>query len=69
VVAVGFLLIETGFADEPLIRILVTTISSTLTAPITALVVSVLYFRLLEIEGQQAPAPPSVPQQPGDGIG
>jgi hypothetical protein len=65
----GFVLtaIAVSIADGPIIRIVFSALASTLTAPITALVAAVLYFRLRAIEG---PAPQaSVLEQPGDGQG
>jgi hypothetical protein len=63
--------IAASIADGPLLRIVFSALASTVTAPIEALVASVLYFRLLAIKGEPAqPAtPPSVPQQPGDRLG
>jgi hypothetical protein len=65
-----FILIADSIANGPIVRIVFSALASTITAPIEALVASVLYFRLLEIKGAQAPPQPaSVPQQPGDGLG
>lgn len=72
-----FILIAEGIANGPLVRIVFSALASTITAPVEALVASVLYFRLLAIKGAASPpaaggdpiAPPSVPQQPGDGLG
>jgi MFS family permease len=63
--------IAASIADGPLLRIVFSALASTVTAPIEALVASVLYFRLLAIKGEpaQPAAPPSVPQQPGDRLG
>jgi hypothetical protein len=41
--------IANSIADGPLVRIVFNALASTLTAPITALVASVLYFRLLDL--------------------
>jgi len=72
VAGILFILIAASIADGPILRIVFSALASTITAPIEALVASVLYFRLLAIKGQPAPptptAPPSVPQQPGDGL-
>jgi hypothetical protein len=56
----GFILnaIAVSIADGPIIRIVFSALASTLTAPITALVAAVLYFRLLAIERSAAPAAP-----------
>src|SRR5690349_6694819 len=51
-----------GISDDQILDVVFYALAATVTAPIEALVASVLYFRLLEL--QQAPA--SVPQQPGD---
>jgi hypothetical protein len=49
--------IATSIADGPLLRIVFSALASTITAPISALVAAVLYFRLRAIEGAQMPAP------------
>jgi hypothetical protein len=65
-----FILIAESIASGPIVRIVFSALASTITAPIEALVASVLYFRLLAIKGEPPEtAPPSVPQQPGDGLG
>lgn len=64
-----FIAVAEGIADGPIVRIVFSALASTITAPIEALVASVLYFRLLAIKGQPAAPAPSVPQQPGDGLG
>jgi len=74
VVSLVLVAIAASIADGPLLRIVFSALASTVTAPIEALVASVLYFRLLAIKGEptqpaQPAAPPSVPQQPGDGLG
>jgi hypothetical protein len=64
--------IAAGIADGPLVRIVFSALASTITAPVSALVASVLYFRLREIEGTPPPAaadpaatpPPSPPAPP-----
>ncbi len=68
VASIVFAGIAESLADGPLLRIVFSALASTLTAPITALVASVLYFRLLAIQGEP-PAPASAPEQPGDGLG
>ncbi|HYH53064.1 MAG TPA: hypothetical protein VD761_02955 [Solirubrobacterales bacterium] len=69
VVTAAFLAIIASLSDEVLLRIVVGALGSMITAPVAALVASVLYFRLLEIEEARSPAEDSVPQQPGDGLG
>jgi hypothetical protein len=51
-----FTAIAAGIASGVLVRIVFTAIAATITAPITALVAAVLYFRLVEIQG--TPPPP-----------
>ncbi|HET7455563.1 MAG TPA: hypothetical protein VFJ76_08585 [Solirubrobacterales bacterium] len=73
VASIVLIAIADSIADGPLLRIVFSALASTVTAPIEALVASVLYFRLLAIKGEPAqPAaapPPSVPQEPGDRLG
>jgi len=66
-----FILVAGSIASGPIVRIVFSALASTITAPIEALVASVLYFRLLAIKAQPAAptVPPSVPQQPDDGLG
>jgi hypothetical protein len=52
--------IADAIADGPLLRIVFSALASTLTAPIGALVASVIYFRLRAIK-QSAPAAPAAP--------
>jgi hypothetical protein len=47
-----------AIADGPLLRIVFSALASTLTAPITALVAAVLYFRLLPASGGASQQPP-----------
>ncbi|HEV7481524.1 MAG TPA: hypothetical protein VGO13_00295 [Solirubrobacterales bacterium] len=64
--------IAASIADGPLLRIVFSALASTITAPISALVAAVLYFRLRSVEGSpaapvgdpDAPAPPTVPPAP-----
>jgi hypothetical protein len=58
--------IADGISNGPLVRIVFSAIASTITAPITALVAAVLYFRLRAIEGAPAPVvgDPVAPEQP-----
>jgi TRAP-type C4-dicarboxylate transport system permease large subunit len=55
--------IAVGIDDSALLRILFNILSSTITAPIVALVAAVLYFRLLALKGE-APAAPAAPAPP-----
>jgi hypothetical protein len=74
IVVVGGLVfgaIAASIADGPLVRIVFSALASTITAPISALVAAVLYFRLRAVEdvpeplasGLDAP-PPTVPPAP-----
>lgn len=60
VAGVVFLLIANSIADGPIIRIVFSALASMITAPIEALVASVLYFRLLAISSS-ASAPAASP--------
>ena len=71
VAALVFVAIAEGLSDEVLLRIVFNALASMVTAPIAALVASVLYFRLREIkdepeerrapgEAVTAPEPPTV---------
>ena len=53
----------------PLVRIVFSAIASAVTAPVGALVASVLYFRLRAIEGTPAEPASAGLEQPGDGLG
>lgn len=53
--------IAEGIADGPLLRIVFSVLSATLTAPIGALVAAVLYFRLLGLKGDSGAAVPVEP--------
>lgn len=64
VVTVVLNAIGQGISDDPILDVVFYALASTVTAPIEALVASVLYFRLLELS-----AGDSVPQQPGDSLG
>ncbi len=46
----------TAIADGPILRIVFSTLASTFTAPIGALVAAILYYRLLAISGGPDPA-------------
>jgi hypothetical protein len=54
--------IAVSIADGPIVRIVFSALASTITAPITALVAAVLYYRLLAIQG--APRPNEAPPVP-----
>ncbi len=54
--------IAESIADGPIVRIVFSALASTVTAPITALAASVLYYRLLALRG--GPAPPAPPPAP-----
>lgn len=72
VAGIALTAVAVSIANGPIVRIVFSALASTLTAPITALVAAVLYYRLLAIE-RSAPAPqpeaPSVLEQSGDGQG
>lgn len=53
-----------GISNGPLVRIVFSALASTFTAPITALVAAILYFRLLPLRSE----PASVLEQPDDGL-
>lgn len=55
-----FAAIAAAIADGPLLRIVFSALASTITAPISALVAAVIYFRLRGIEGVATPAAPAV---------
>jgi hypothetical protein len=59
-----FGLIGEAIANGVLVRIVFTAIASAITAPVGALVASVLYFRLRTIKGETAPATPEAPAPP-----
>ena len=67
-----FTAIAAAIADGPLLRIVFSALASTITAPVSALVAAVIYFRLRSFEGtpeplaggSDAPAPPTIPPAP-----
>jgi hypothetical protein len=61
VAEIVFILIADAIADGAIVRVVFSALASTIAAPIAALVAAVLYFRLLEIKGQEPAADPSVP--------
>lgn len=67
VAAIAFAALAVALSDGILIEIVLLTLGATFTAPIPALVASVLYFRLLELRAE--PPADSVPKQPGDSLG
>lgn len=60
VAALVFVEIAASLSDEVLLRIVVSALASMVTAPIAALVASVLYFRLRKLEQVPPPVPDSV---------
>lgn len=56
-----FTVIAAKIADGPLLRIVFSALASTITAPISALVAAVIYFRLRPIESDPAAALPDAP--------
>lgn len=68
-VGLALYLLAGALADGPILRIVFSALGSTVTAPITALVAAVLYYRLLAIEGARpapvgADLPPRAPTAP-----
>ncbi|MFL5897582.1 MAG: hypothetical protein ACJ76D_03840 [Solirubrobacterales bacterium] len=55
VATLAFTAIAAAIAEGPLLRIVFSALASTVTAPIAALVASVLYFRLLGLRGDSTP--------------
>jgi hypothetical protein len=68
VAAIALTALADNIANGPLVRIVFSALASTFTAPITALVAAVLYFRLRELRGE-APRVDSVLEQSGDSLG
>ena len=68
-VALGLGLGAEAIFEGDIVETVFGTLAATVTAPIEALVASVLYFRLVEIERQRRPAESSVLEQPGDSPG
>jgi hypothetical protein len=69
VVSIILLSIATSIADGAILRIVFSALASTLTAPISALVAGVLYYRLVGIEGAAAPPASPPPVDPIDPLG
>lgn len=78
VATLGLTALATAIVDGEIVRLVFRVLAQTVAAPVAALIASVLYFRLLEIQRQRPatelaaddlpPRLPSVPQQPGDGL-
>jgi hypothetical protein len=66
--SIVFAAIAAGIANGIFVRIVFSALASTITAPVIALVVAVLYYRLLGIAGTAPPAPggPATPPLAGD---
>ncbi len=56
--------IADAISNGPIVRIVFSALASTITAPVSALVAAVLYFRLRAIEGSPAPTDPAAPPPP-----
>lgn len=65
VAAIALTALANSIANGPLVRIVFSALASTFTAPITALVAAILYFRLLPPPSE----PDSVLEEAGDGLG
>lgn len=63
--SVALIQLADSISSAPPLRIVLGALATTVTAPVGALVASVLYFRLREIGAGTA----SVPQQPDDRLG
>ena len=61
----GLTAFAAAIVEGEIVRLVFTVLAQTVAAPIAALVASVLYFRLLELQSE----PASVVQQPGDSLG
>jgi hypothetical protein len=80
VATLGLSALATAIVDGEIVHLVFKVLAQMFAAPVAALIASVLYFRLLEIQRQRPVTetaaddlPPrlaeSVPQQPGDGLG
>jgi hypothetical protein len=78
--SLGLALLAKAIVDGEIVELVLRVLGQAVAAPIGALIASVLYFRLLEIQRQRPATEPaaddlpprlpgSVPQQPGDGLG
>lgn len=71
IASLGLTAMATAIVDGEIVDLVFTVLAQTVAAPVAALIASVLYFRLVEIQ-QQRPAPdpadlpPRLPQQSGD---
>lgn len=66
--SLGLSLLANAIVDGEIIELVLRVLGQSVAAPISALVASVLYFRLVEIENRE-PAETSVLEQPGDSPG
>lgn len=62
--ALGFTALATAVVDGEIVDLVFTVLAQTVAAPITALIASVIYFRLLELKQE----PASVLEEAGDGL-
>jgi hypothetical protein len=80
VASLGLSHLAEAILEGEIVHLVFRVLAQTLAAPISALIASVIYFRLLELQGQRSATDPaaddlpprlpgSVPQQPGDGLG
>jgi hypothetical protein len=61
IVSLALILVAEAIAGGPILRIVFGALASTITAPIGGLVAGCLYYRLLQLKGQAAPAPAAPP--------
>lgn len=60
-VAILLIIVAHAIADGPIVEVVFSALASTVTAPVAALVASVLYFRLVALHGQATPESPAAP--------
>jgi len=66
IASVGLTVLAGALFDGEIVHLVFTVLAQTVAAPISALIASVLYFRLVEIQAQRpAPAPPDLPPRLG----
>lgn len=65
--SLAFFYVATGIADGPLVRIVFAALAATITAPVTALVAGVLYYRLLALPNRSRPSAASSDSASGSG--